>query len=137
MFEITPKCLQMKTNDVWDVTKHLGNLQWPYIEPTVIFRKSKKIAWKIFFGAPKLILVRISLQNAHLWKYWGTKIIFSKNSCTKLKIRNHRFFWMCLECSELKNLSDNSKTERQVHFWSGLIFASFFAAESWFTHIKL
>ena len=37
---------------------------------------------------------------------------------------------MCLECSELKYLSVNSKTQRQVHFWSGRVFASFSVVKS-------
>ena len=43
------------------VTKYLGNLPWPYIDPTIVLRKSKKIIFFMFFGPPKLILVRISL----------------------------------------------------------------------------
>ena len=45
---------------------HILNV-WSFLE------NRKKCFFK-FFEAPKLILLRICLQNAHLWEYWDTKM---------------------------------------------------------------
>ena len=80
-----------------------------------------------FFEPPKLILVRISLPKCSFGEVLRTKLFFSKNESVESKIGLLEAFRICLECSELKYLVNNLKTERQVNFWNGLVFASFWS----------
>ena len=112
---------------VWDTLEHLGTVWWLYIEPRSILNKLKKRIFFNFFEPPKPILVRISLPKCSFGVVLRTKICFSKNESVQSKIGLLEALRICLECSELKYLVNYLKTERQVNFWNGLVFATFWS----------